>query len=207
MTITPTLIGSVFSFAVVFACVYGGVLLWRRRIPGLATGPSARTALYLSRFAVALEYYGLRPAEITSHVDALRGDLGAVDPAAIDATLKRLGPPRTLAAEMTNGVLRPSLLRGLVWSAIGLLIALAASILATEAFLSGFEAVADPGATASWSSIGFDVEATMGTDGRASSIGFGSYWIIVVPAIAFLFGGRLWRLRRRANDRSRSSPA
>lgn len=200
MTITPTFIGSLFSFAVVFAVVFAGVTLWRRRVPGLPAGPSARAALYLTRYAVALEYYGLRRAEITSHVDALRGDLGAVNAADIDATLRGLGPPRTLAGEVTSGMLRPSFLRGWIWSGIGVLVALAASFLATEAFLAGFEAVADQGETASWSSLGFDVEATMGSDGKASSIGFGGSWLIVIPMLAFAFGARLWRLRGRATD-------
>jgi hypothetical protein len=195
-----------FSFSVVFASVYAGVTIWRRRVPGLPTGPSVRAAIYLTRYAAALEYYGLRRAEITSQIDALRGDLGAVDATDIDATLQRLGPPRTLAAEVTDGMLRPSFLRGCIWFGIGILFALSASILATEAFLAGFEGAADQGESAGWSNLGFDVEATMGTDGTASSIGFGGVWLIVLPVLAFIFGARLWRLRGRTTDQSHTSP-
>ena len=204
MTITSSSIGALLAFGVVSAVVFSGVTLWRRRVPGLAMGPSMRAALYLTRYAVALEYYGLRRTEITSHVEALRGDLGAVDALAVDATLHRLGPPRTLAAEVTSGTLRPSLLRGGIWFGIAVMFAFAMSILATEAFLGGFEAVADPGDQASWSSVGFDVEATMGSNGHASSIGFGGYGLVLLPILAFILGARLWRLRSRPGTESQT---
>ncbi len=205
MTITSSSIGAALAFGIVFAVVFSGVTLWRRRVPGLAMGTSMRSALYLARYGVALEYYGLRRTEITSHVEALRGDLGAVDASEVDATLRRLGPPRTLAAEVTSGTLRPSLLRGGIWFGIAVLFALATSILATEAFLGGFEAVAEPGDQASWSGLGFDVEAAMGSDGHASSIGFGGFGLVVLPALAFTLGARLWRLRSRPRTESRTS--
>ena len=133
MTITSSSLGALLAFGVIFVVVFGGVTLWRRRIPGLALGPSMHAALYLTRYAVALEYYGLRRTEITSHVEALRGDLGAVDATDIDATFRRLGPPRTLAADVTSGTLRPSFLRGAIWFGIAVLLALAISIVVTDA--------------------------------------------------------------------------
>ncbi len=207
MTITSSSIWSMLAFGVIFVAVFGGVTLWRRRIPGLALRPSMHAALYLTRYAAALEYYGLRRTEITSHIDALRGDLGAVDPNDVDATLRRLGPPRTLAAEVTSGTLRPSFLRGAIWFGIAALSTLAVSILVTDGFLGGFEAVAKQGDRASWSGLGLDVEATMGSDGKTSSIGFGGYGLILLPLLAFILGARLWRLRTHSKPESRTSPA
>ncbi|MCP4968609.1 MAG: hypothetical protein GY926_25685 [bacterium] len=207
MTITSSSITALLTFSVVFAVVFISVTLWRRRVPSLLLGSSLRAAVYLTRYAVALEYYGLRRAEIKSHVEALRGDLGAVDPTDIGATLQRLGPPRTLAAEMTIETLRPSFLRGAVWFGVAVLIALATSIFTTEAFLGGFEAVAQPGEKASWSGIGLDVEATMGSNGHASTIGFGGYGPLVLPVFAFIVGARLWRLRSRPRSESHTMPA
>jgi hypothetical protein len=202
VTVSSSFIGSVLAFGVVFAVMFSGVTLWRRRVPGLASGQSMRAAIYLTRYAVALEYYGLRRTEITSHVEALRGDLGAVDASDIDATLRRLGPPRTLAAEVTSETLRPSFLRGWMWFGVAVLLVLAVSIVATESFLGGFEAVAEQGDQASWSSLGFDVEATMGSDGQASTIGFGGAGLVLFPILAFIFGARLWRLRSRPKNGS-----
>jgi hypothetical protein len=203
VTITSSGIITVAVFGVVFALVYVGVTLWRRRIPGLPSGPSTRAPIYLSRYAMALEYYGLRRREISSHVDALRGDLGAGGAADLDETLRRLGPPRTLAAEVTSGMLRPSFLRGTIWFGVGALVALAMSLLSIEAFLGGFEAVAEPGQQANWSALGFGVEATMGPDGQASSIEFGGASLIVLPLLAFVLGARLWRLLRWTGHRQR----
>lgn len=207
MTITPSSLAAALTFGVVFALMFICVTLWRRRVPGLPFGSSLRAAVYLTRYAVALEYYGTRRAEITSQVEALRADLGVVDATDIDPTLQRLGPPRTLAAEVSSGTLRPSLLRGMVWFGVAVLVALATSILTTEAFLGGFEAVAQPGDEASWSGVGFDVEATMGSNGRASTVGFGASWPAVVPALAFVVGARLWRLRSRPSTESHTMPA
>lgn len=207
MTVTSSSIGLLLAAVVVFATVYAGVTLWRRRVPGLAAGRSLRVALYLTRYAVALEYYGLRRAEIISHVEALRGDLGAVDADDIDATVRRLGPPRTLAAEVTSGTLRPSFLRGTIWFGVAVVFAGAVALLVTEAFLGGFETVAEPGDTATWSGIGFGVDATMGSDGRAVSFAFGGYGLIVYPAVAFVLGARLWRLRIRPRTEPHTSPA
>jgi hypothetical protein len=207
VTITLSSITALLTFGVVFAAVFFCVTLWRRRVPSLPVGSSLRAAIYLTRYAVALEYYGLRRAEIKSHVEALRGDLGAVDATDIGATLQRLGPPRTLAADVTSGTLRPSFLRGAVWFGVAVLVALATSILTTEAFLGGFEAVAQPGDQASWSGVGFDVEATMGSNGHASTIAFGGYGPLVLPVFAFILGARLWRLRSRPRSESHTMPA
>ena len=196
MTITSSSLGALLSFVVVFGVVYAGVTLWRRRVPGLAAGPSIRAALYLERYAMALEYYGFRGSEIKSQVEALRGDLGAVDAVDMDNTLRRLGPPRTLAAEVTSGTLRPSLLRGTVWFGAAVMLVIAMVIIAAEAFLGGFEAVAQPGDQATWSGVGIFAEATMGSDGHASTIEFGGWAPVLLPVLAFVLGARLWRLRR-----------
>lgn len=202
MTITTSGLVGVIAFSLAFGAVYAAVTLWRRRIPGLDIGRSLRAALYLSRYAAALEYYGLRRREIIAHIDDLRADLTAIDQPDLDATLNRLGPPRTLAAEMTSGLLRPSLLRGAIWFGVAVVFVLVMSLVTTDAFLSAFEALAGSGERATWSFVGLDIEATMGADGHASSIGFGGPLMIFLPLVAFVLGARLWRLADRARHRS-----
>ncbi|MFV0307535.1 MAG: hypothetical protein ACK5OX_07315 [Desertimonas sp.] len=186
--------------AVAAAAVAGALTAWRRRIPGLALGPSLRVTGYLARYATALEYYGLRRGEIRALVDALRGDLASVAADGVDDALGRLGPPRTLAAEMASGTMRPSLLRGALWFAAAILVAVVVGIAMTEAFLGGFEPVAQPGDQAGWSGIGFGVDATMGAHGRASDIEFGGWGLMFVPVFAFAVGARLWRLVSRSSN-------
>ena len=72
MNITFSSFWTLLAIGALCVAVAAGVTLWRRRIPGLAPRPSMRAALYLCRYAAALEYYGLRRREITSHVEALR---------------------------------------------------------------------------------------------------------------------------------------
>jgi len=101
--------------------------------------------MYLTRYATALEYYGLRPKEIRVEVDAVRADLAGADPDDVDAMLGGFGPPRTLAAAMTSELLRPSFLRGTIWFGDALVLSMTLTIIGTDAFLGGFEAVAEPG--------------------------------------------------------------
>lgn len=206
MTITLSGIGALSAFAAVFAVVFASVTLWRRRVPGLPAASALGAALYLFRYAVALEYYGLRRSEISSHVEALRADLGAIEPDGVSATLQGLGPPRSLAAEVTDGMLRPSLLRGAIWFSVALVATFVVAVIAAEAFLAAFEAVAEPGAQASWTGPGLVLDATMGSDGRASSIGIGGAGFIFVPIAGFVVGGRLWRALGRLRNRSTSAP-
>lgn len=194
MTITSTSLTSLLVVGVVFALVYGGINLWRRRVPGLSGYDSVRASTYVARYATGLEYYGLRRGEIVEHTDALRADLAAAAQADGGLSLDRLGPPRTLAAGVASHLLRPSWLRGVIWAGVSLLAAMALSILLTEAFLGGFEPLAQPGQTGDWSGLGFSVEATMGDDGKTSALGFGSVWLLVAPLVAFLLGARAWRV-------------
>jgi hypothetical protein len=108
--------------------------------------------------------------------------------------LRRLGPPRTLAAEVTSGLLRPSFLRGSIAFALALVASGLLTMLYAEAFLGGFEPLAEPGEQATWSAVGFTAGATMGADGRASTIEFGGIWVAIAPIVAFVVGARLWRL-------------
>lgn len=71
------------------------------------------------------------------------------------------------------------------------------AVLLTESFLGGFEPHAPVGSHDSWSMPGMMVEATMGPDGRATMIGFGGWFFVVVPLVAFVIGSRVWRLRDR----------
>lgn len=197
MTITSTTLGWLAAFAAVFSLASGGVSLWRRRVPGQSGLASARAAIYLSRYAMALEYYGLRRKEIRSNIEALRADLVAVEPGGVEATLRGLGPPRTLAAEVTSGLLRPSFLRGTIAFALAVIASGVLAVMCTEAFLGGFEAFAEPGEQATWSALGFSAGATMGPDGGASTIEFGGISLALAPLVAFVVGSRLWRLARR----------
>jgi len=191
---------------IVFIFVFGVVSLWRHRIPGLALARSIRGAFYLTRYSWALGYYGLRRTETKSHVEALRADLGAVDPKDIDATLRGLGPPRTLAAEVTSGTLRPTWLRGLVWVWAAWVFALAISGLVIDAFLGGFEAVAAQGDQASWSGWGLKAAATMGDNGRAEWVEGGGAALLLLPLGAFVLGTRPWRLLSHSKPESETPP-
>jgi hypothetical protein len=194
VTITPSGLAFAVAAATVFAVVSGGIGVWRRRIPGAPLGTTVRVGIYLSRFAAALEYYGLRRREIRTHVDTLRGDLGAVED--LDEAIQRLGPPRTLAAAVTDGMLRPSVLRGILGSALGFMMAMTAGVVITTAFIAGVETVGAPGDAATWSLLGLlDVDVTLGPDGKASTIGFGGVALLVVPILCFLLGARVWRWR------------
>ena len=74
----------------------------------------------------------------------------------------------------------------MIWFGLALLLSLAVSILATEAFLGGFEAVAEQGEQASWSGLGFEAGATMGPDGKASSIEFGGSALLLLPVARYV---------------------
>jgi len=152
--------------------------------------------MYLTRYATALEYYGLRRNEIRVEVDAVRADLAGADPNDVDAMLGGFGPLRTLAAAMTSELLRPSFLRGTIWSGGALVLSMTVTIIGADAFLRGFEAVAEPGDQASWSFAGFMADATMGSNGRSSTMTFGGLALLVLPLVAFVAGSRLWRLAR-----------
>jgi hypothetical protein len=195
------LVGAVFLLV---CAVYGGITVWRRRIPGAPLGVTIRVGVYLSRYALALEYYGLRQREIRAHIDTLRGDLGSVDD--LVGALRRFGPPRTLAAAVTDGMLRPSLLRGSIGFAVGIVASMTMGIAITEVFLAGVEAVGEPGDAASWSALGlFDVDVSLGTDGQVSTIGFGGLALLVIPILGALIGGRVWRWRLGRSSRSVAS--
>lgn len=179
--------------------------VWRRRVPGLGFTESIRTALYLFRYAMALEYYGMRRAEINSYVEALRADLISAPSVEVPGMIRRLGPPRTLAAEVAKGELRPSPLRGVAWLGVVALGTLLLHMLLAEAFLGGFEPLAHPGQHGQWSFLGFSADATMGSGGHANSVAFGGLWLIVAPVIAFVIGSRSWRLLIRSTSSTPSS--
>lgn len=197
MTVTSSSLPFLFAASVVFVVVFGSVVLWKRRVPGLTGTLALQAAIYLQRYALALEYYGLRAREIRAQVDEVRADLVASDPAEADALLERLGPPRTLAAGVAGHLLRPSWLRGTIWLGVASAAMLGIAVLVTEAFLGGFEPLANPGDYVSWTGPGLEVDATMGSDGRVSSVGFGGVALLVVPLIAFACGARAWRIRPR----------
>lgn len=213
MTITFPAVEIRLALTFVFA-VYAGVgigLLWRHRIPGLSLTQSIRAAFYLIRYRWALGYYGLRRAEYKSHVEALRADLGAVDPNDIDTALRGLGPPRTLAAEVTtevtSGALRPTTIRGAIWFWVAVWCTLAVSVLVSDAFLAGFKAAAEQGDQASLSVWGFDIEATMRGNGRVDLVDNGAIEMrLLLPLVAFVLGARPWRLLSRSKPGSETPP-
>ena len=203
---TAGLLIAVVAFVATTA-LYATFVLWQRRLPGHPFGNSVRAAIYLTRYATALEYYGLRRKEIRVEVDAIRADLAGADPDDLDAMLGGFGPPRTLAAAMTSELLRPSFLRGMVWFGGSLVLSMTMMVIGADAFLGGFEAVAQPGDQASWSFAGFMADATMGSNGRSSTVSFGGLALLVVPLIAFVVGSRLWRLTRFARQPAPSATA
>jgi len=203
---TADLLIAVVAF-VAATVLYAAFVLWQRRLPGHPFGNSVRAAIYLTRYATALEYYGLRRKEIRVEVDAIRADLAGADPDDLDAMLGGFGPPRTLAAAMTSELLRPSFLRGMVWFGGSLVLSMTMMVIGADAFLGGFESVAQPGDQASWSFAGFMADATMGSNGRSSTVSFGGLALLVVPLIAFVVGSRLWRLTRFARQPAPSATA
>ena len=207
MTITTTglLVGAIALVAA--AALYTAAVLWMRRLPGHPLGNSVRAAAYLTHYATALEYYGLRRKEIRVEVDSVRADLASADAGDVAAMLGGFGPPRTLAANMTSDLARPSFLRGAIWFGGSLLLSLAVMTISADAFLGGFEAVAEPGDQASWSFAGFMADATMGPNGRSSTVSFGGLALLVLPLMAFVVGSRLWRLARFARQPAPSAIA
>lgn len=200
MTISGSGIAALLAFAAVFIPANLAVQLLKRRVPGLRGRQQLAAAGYLTRYSVALEYYGLRGREIRARVDELRADLAeAAQRGDAAAALARLGPPRSLAASMAGEQLRPSWLRGILWVSVVFAVGIAAHILALEAFLGGFEPLASPGASGAWSIPGLALEATMGEHGRASSIGFSMSGLLLALPVAFLVGSRAWRLRTGRN--------
>lgn len=175
-----------------------GVVVVVRRLRVEGGGP--RLVGYLWRYAAALEYHGMRRPEIEDHVDGLRADLGEAiaDGATVHDIEERFGPPRRLAVHVTEGLQRPSWMRGGFAALAALVVAMVMHAIVAEAFIAGFEATASPGDAAEWSGLGFFAEATMGDDGRASSIGMGGWAMLVAPVLGFVLGSRIWRLRRAA---------
>jgi hypothetical protein len=105
-------------------------------------------------------------------------------------------------------MLRPSFLRGSIGFAVGVVVSLVTSIAITEVFVSGVEAVGEPGDAASWSALGlFDVDVSLGDDGQVSTIGFGGLALLVIPILCALIGGRVWRWRLGRSSRSVASAA
>lgn len=201
MTVSTAGFASLLSSSLVFAVCFAAIRLWRHRVPGLKGRDSVRAATYLARYSASLEYYGLRRREIMAHTNALRSDLAAAAEAGNPTSLDGLGPPRALAAEVAGHLLRPSWLRGTIWAGLAVVASLLLSLLLAEAFLGGFEPAAAPAEAGEWSGLGFTIEATMGDDGRASSIGFGGMWPIVAPVLAFVIGARAWRLLNRNHSK------
>ncbi len=197
MTVTSSTLSSLLVFFVGFGLVTFALRLWKRRIPGVRGRTAVTAATYFLRYAAALEYYGLRAAEIEAHVDALRADLASLDDDELRHALSGLGAPRTLAAAVAGDVRRPTPLRGVVWLGLAALLVMGLAVLLTESFLGGFEPHAPVGAHDSWSMPGMMVEATMGPGGRATMIGFGGWFFVVVPLVAFVIGSRVWRVRDR----------
>jgi hypothetical protein len=197
MTITSSTFFPLLMIAFVAFAASCIMTFQRRKIPGAPLPTSLATTIYLTRYATALEYYGMKRREITSHVNTVRGDLAALPTSEIRQALARFGAPRTLAAEVALGTLRPSVLRGSLWFGIATFASVVVTLLTTDAFLSGFESVAQPGQNAEWSTIGFFTSATMGTEGNALTVEFGGVALFLAPLLAFVIGARLWRLARR----------
>jgi hypothetical protein len=170
----------------------------KNRVPGLRGRDQVRAIIYLTRYSAALEYYGISRRELRARVDELRGDLGdAAGARGVATAIAGFGSPRALAAGVAGDRLSPSWLRGTLWVGLALLGGMVTLLVAFSAFLGGFESVAAPGDTASWSGpLWIAFEATAGDDGRASRFAMS---LTIVPVallvVVFLLGARVWRVR------------
>lgn len=95
MTVTSSTLSSLLVFFVGFGLVTFALRLWKRRIPGVRGRTAVTAATYFLRYAAALEYYGLRAAEIEAHVDALRANLASLADDELRHAISGLGAPRT----------------------------------------------------------------------------------------------------------------
>ena len=197
MNIDSTLftLGSLSILVATFAGAALGLSL-KYRVPGLGFRDGVRAVVYLTQYDAALEYHGLHRRELRARVDELRANLAesAAD-GGTAAAIARLGPPRSLAAEVAGVRMAPSWLRGVCWLAGALVIGLFALGVSMSAFLGAVESLASPGETATWSSLFVTMTAKAGAGGVADSFGielpFVTLATLVVP---FLLGARVWRL-------------
>lgn len=185
---------SLIIVAVTFAG--GGLGLYLKNwLGGVGLFGGLRTAFYLTRYDAALEYYGIGARERRALVNELRANVHESSAeVGLPTSLGRLVTPRTLAAEVSEGRYAPSWLRGVVWMGVAGLLGVATIIVGADAFVTGFEAAADAGQSASWSILGWTIEAT--SEGPATSASYelsGSLGSIALLLIPFLLGARVWR--------------
>lgn len=181
-----------------FASAFGGGLLGlylKNRVAGIGFRGSLRAAAYLTQYDAALEYHGLRRRELRARVNELRADLAesAAD-GGVASAIRRLGPPRVLAAEVAGTRLVPSWLRGTLWLAVAMAVGVLTLAMSVSAFLSAVESGVTPGATATWSTYFLTMRATSVQGGPpifTLELPFVTLALLLLP---FGLGARVWRL-------------
>lgn len=163
----------------------------KNRIPSLGLRDNVRAMLYLTQYDGALEYHGLGSRERRASVYELKGNLAesAVD-GGVTAAIERLGPPRTLAAEVAGSRMSPSWMRGGVWVAAAIMIGLFALVMSASAFSAAL--ASDTSATWSpflWTLTGSSVEN--GGSTFELDVPLTTPLLLLIP---FLVGARAWRL-------------
>ena len=167
----------------------------KNRIPGLSFRDNLRAMVYLTQYDAALEYHGLRRRELRTRVDELRANLAESSAdGGTAAAIRRLGPPRVLAAEVAGTRLVPSWSRGVLWLGFAIVIGVCMLVTSASAFSSVVDSALAPGDSATWSPFLWTMTATSVEDGPASfelEIPFTTVLLLTVP---FLVGARAWRL-------------
>lgn len=177
----------------------GGIigLVAKNRVAGSGWRQGLRTAFFLTRYDAALEYHGIGARERRGHVDELRANLTeSAREVGMRKSLDRVGPPRLLAAQVAAGLSAPSWLRGGIWAVATGLVGVMALLLSSDAFFTGFQEVAAPGQSASWSALGWTVQATAdaGTGATSLEMSISLLTPVLLILTPFLLGARAWRL-------------
>lgn len=183
----------------ILVSVFAGALIGlhvKNWVPGLGLRDNLRAMVYLTQYDAALEYHGVHRRELRARVDELRANLAeSATEGGVRAALDRLGPPRSLAAEVADGRIAPSWMRGVLWLGAVVTMGLFSLGMSVSAFVGAVESLAAPGDPVTWSSPFVRMTAEASTSGGVDSfsieVPFVTLALLLVP---FLIGARIWRL-------------
>lgn len=134
--------------------------------------------------------------DIRTNLRAAAAEVGAAQ------ALRDLGNVRRIAldyldAEYGEQHPRPRIFRGVFWALLVELVILSWAVVGHEAFTTGLEAAGPAPGTYSWDALRVLGLATEVSFDEGGFSGFSMYvylWFLVYVAVAFILGGRLWRL-------------
>ena len=197
------------SFGVILAVFVGLVLaalavavvhVSRLSMPGQSWRSRLRAYAYLQRFGGALDLLGSGDRERRARVRELRGNLAdSAGASGMTAALRALGSPRALAASLMEGRVRPTWTRGFIAFAIGLPVTVFVHVILLDVWVSAAEAA---GASSADGTSAMVPWATFSYE-RGGAFAINSVWLLLLPAIAFLFWSRPWRLLARSRSSQR----